>query len=188
MELRQGYNFVALPYLFYPTGELTATEVNAQQLCDLLRDGFGCEATWVVEWQGSVPFSKTCASPFSNFLMEPDRGYVVYVESACSVPIVGSHDDRYSFGRGSLTIRLEPQWRNLISVPYHTVQRTAQQLCSFINANFGAGDDLITITRFGVSGPYASLCGSPFQDFDLVPGEALYLGVAAIMDVQFETY
>ena len=110
------------------------------------------------------------------------------MESDCTLLIVGSHDDEYSFGRGSATLHLGADRVNLISVPYHTAQRTAQELCTFLNANFGGGSDLRAFTRFTAQGPYTLMCGSPFMDFDLVPGEALFFYVANPLNIQFETF
>jgi hypothetical protein len=188
MPLREGFNFVGLPYLYYPNGNMHAPEQNAQNLCSSATGVSGCVTRDVTHFTTFGPYTANCGTPFSNFRLTPGEGVVVRVNEACELAMIGSHDDRYAFGRGAETIGLSPVHANLIAVPYHTVQQTAQELCSFINDNFGTGSDLIALTRFSPVGPLFVPCGHPFLDFDLVVGEALFFTVGATMEVQFEVY
>jgi hypothetical protein len=187
MEFHEGHNFVSFPYFYYPSGDLSEPEQWGQDVCESFPELSNCDVRLVTWFTVSGPFTHPCGA-FRQTVLRPGRGYVLTVERDCTALIVGSHDDRYSFGRGLETLRLETDRINLVALPYHTVQRTAQELCAFVNTNFGSGGDLRALTRFTPHGPLSVPCGHPFMNFDLVPGEALFFYVASPLDIQFETY
>jgi hypothetical protein len=189
MPLGTHHNALALPYLYYPSGDLDDPEQDARDLCGIAYE-WGCGWVGIIRFTPAGPFIGLCELPLPpSFDLQPGEGYLIETfGEECTAVIAGSHDDNYSFGRGTATIRLETDRINLVAPPYHTVQRTAQQLCAFINGHFGSGRDLRSLVRLTPAGPYLALCGSPFADFELVPGEALYFFVATPLEIQFETY
>jgi hypothetical protein len=189
LEMGVGNNFISTPYFYFPNGDINAPEQNAQDACgDLGVPGGGdCELVNITHFTASGPFTATCGSPFQNFVLMAGEGLVVNSSNDCTANIVGSHDDNYTFGRGSSTVPLRTG-NTLVSVPYHVVAVNAQDLCTFTNNNWGGGSDLVNVTHFTASGPFTATCGSPFQNFDIVPGEGVFFNTSADMDIQFETY
>lgn len=189
LSLRAANNFVSTPYFYFPNGDINAPEQNAQDACDdmAVAGGGDCTLVNITHFTASgAPFTATCGSPFQNFVLVAGEGLVVNAQADCTANIVGSHDDNYTFGRGSSTVALRTG-NTLVSVPYHVVAVNAQDLCTFTNDNFGGS--LVNVTHFTTSGaPFTATCGSPFQNFDMVPGEGIFFNASAPMDIQFETY
>ena len=207
-----GNSFKAFPYFYFPDGDVANTTQTAQDTCcDLDADGVmaagpdcpfqgggDCHVLSITHFTATgSPFAAPCGSPLFNFDLMAYEGLVVEVQGTCTANVVGSHDDNYSFNKGSSMIPVYGGRENLLAVPYHIMQVDAQELCDFIEIEFGDGnassfETISQLTYFTAAGaPFTKPCAAPIFNFDLNAGDAVYhkleTGVGDT-NIQFETY
>ncbi len=149
ISLNAGYrNFVALP--FYNQ----YTDANS-----VFIDIPGCQS--VNRWDNvSGAWQSWNGSRDTNFTLNKGEALLIQMNTSTNWVVVGSHDP--SFG-----VPMTAGYRNLVSVPYHTTARTANDL-------IGQIPNCQSVNRWdNVSGAWQTWNGSRDTNFSITPGEGI---------------
>jgi hypothetical protein len=159
---------VALATGWTMVGPALEFDGSAEDLCDAITNDCGGPAEvdrWVNGgWEGHI-----CGLPFNDFSILPGEGY--FVRSEC--PSLWCQDGAVI--ASPLRIDLFLGW-NSVSLPLWAVEGTAESVCQEIEVQ---GGDAVEIDRFVNGGWVGHICGLPFNDFPVVPGEGYFIRVAA---------
>jgi hypothetical protein len=187
-----GANLVSFPYFYFPSGDITDTDQTGIELCADLATG-GCDITSItkIDKSSGTPLAlpQPCPGVVSRFSVRAGEAYFVTVPAACTIDVVGSHDNEASVGGGSpvtLTTGSNP-----VSVPYHVQADTSKDLCDHLIADNGLTTELVSISRIDpvlrVAVPQP--CPAIVSRFSVTPGEGYFFTVGVpSLDILWRTY
>lgn len=188
-------NYLSMPYFYFPDGDVNNPDQVAEGVCtDLATNATNpCVPTIVgrLERVGPGLFAAQnhpCGTGIGNFPLVAGEMYFALAQADCTADIVGSHDDTYTDGKGSNMITLQ-EGSNPVSVPYHITAVVAEDICTDFD-RYGTGT-LGLVTRVDVASGASQNhpCGTGIANFDITPGEALFLTpTTSPIDVQWTTY
>jgi len=180
-------NWVAVPYFYFPNGNVGQTPQSAEDFCRDLNSPTpkdNSKVGQVVRYDtvNDAAQTKFCNNTVPVFNLIAGEGYSLKPRADNTViDIVGSHDDTYAPNKGGTKCFSVAQTSvsggsniALISVPYHSIANNSEDLCRALNSPTPKDNTKIgQVVRYDTVNDAAAtkFCNNTVNLFDLVPGE-----------------
>ncbi|MFC2172130.1 hypothetical protein ACFLU6_05800 [Acidobacteriota bacterium] len=180
---------ISLPYLYYPSAFPILSPVNDEDLC--WDTGDPPKTQGISRWdQPRSWYYHSCGSVLKYRVLSAAESYVLNPYETFTFHIVASHDPDYEPGGSKYFPLYCPPGsycNNWISVPYHSMATTAQELCDEL---ISRGHDIRTVNKWFADQDtyFIKTCGSSIRDFDLTPGLGIMIQPGRDESIQIEVH
>ena len=182
---KSSMNWLALPYRYFPSGNIGELPQNARHFCADLNGAAGDDSKikLVARWNvvTEMFLTKTCKNSLAVFNLEPGIAYAVVPNGkTVTLDLWGSMDDDFAPNKGGtkrvpVVFAFGKSSTNWIAVPYNVNAVNAADLCAMVNGAPSSTAKVIAIDRWNVLSEtfLAKVCKGTLSVFNVKAGEGL---------------